>query len=64
MTLRASYRRTPSGRWVGVLKDEKGQVVWECGHSHECRDYPSVYHNTGAATDCARKELEARTVAT
>ncbi|MGD9884466.1 MAG: hypothetical protein AB7R40_23770 [Nitrospiraceae bacterium] len=64
MNLKASYRRTPNERWVGVLKDAKGKIVWECGHSHECRDYNHswVYQHTGAAMYCARKELERRQV--
>ena len=62
MTLKASYRRTPSYRWEGVLKDEKGNVVWACGHSHKNRDYNhSVYFGrTGAAMYCAQAELKRR----
>jgi hypothetical protein len=37
--LTASVRKSDGGhRWVGVLRNSKGKVVWECGHAHENHD--------------------------
>jgi len=35
--LHISYTGVP-GRWTGVLKDDDGRVVAECGHTHTNRD--------------------------
>ena len=61
--LKASYRKTPGDYWEGVLRDEHGNVVWSCGHSHKCRDYnhSRLFHSRGAAMYCARDELKRRT---
>lgn len=63
--LKASYRRAGETRWEGVLKDERGAVVWACGHRHKCRDHNHSrwFSHEGAAMYCAAEELGRRKVA-
>jgi len=60
--LKVSYRKTPSDNWEGVLRDDKGKIVWACGHSHKCRDYnhSRYYSHQGAARYCAENEYRRR----
>jgi hypothetical protein len=60
--LRISYQKVQGyGKtlWTGALRDDAGNVVWECGHLHECRDQNNsrIHRHTGAARKCARAEL-------
>ncbi len=58
--MKASYRRLPSEKWEGVVKDDKGKIVWACGHAHDCRDYNHcwVYVHKGAAMYCSKAQLK------
>lgn len=46
-----------SGAWRGVLRDENGAVVAECGHSHPNRDGASTYKS--AAIPCMKQIVKA-----
>ncbi|MGV7354152.1 hypothetical protein PJM47_26255 [Mycobacterium kansasii] len=46
-----------SGAWRGVLRDESGAVVAECGHSHPNRDGASSYKS--AAIPCMKQIVKA-----
>lgn len=58
--MKASYRRTESERWQGVVKDSDGKIVWCCGHSHKCRDYNHSWRfsHEGAALYCAAEAVK------
>lgn len=53
-TLTASVKKH-GYRWVGVLRDERSKVVWECGHFHENRDCRG--RKGKPARECADDEL-------
>ncbi|HXF73960.1 MAG TPA: hypothetical protein VNO79_15290 [Actinomycetota bacterium] len=57
--VRPSYRRTSTG-WAGVLRDERGLIVWECPHVHRNRDWPDNFLGTGCARICAEEEARRR----
>lgn len=62
--MRASTQGKP-GSYEGVLRDEKGHVVWSCGHGHRNRGNdshsgPYGVHFNKAALSCAREELQRR----
>jgi hypothetical protein len=46
-----------SGAWTGVLRDETGTVVAECGHKHPNRDSTSTYKS--AAIPCMKQIVRA-----
>ena len=46
--------------WHGVLRDEKGNVVWTCEHTHRNRDLYCGFLKQEAAIACARAELQRR----
>jgi hypothetical protein len=56
------YEFADKPRWEGVLRDERGEVVWCCGHKHDCRDSNNsrMFRHQGAARKCASAELVRR----
>jgi len=49
----------------GIIRDDRGAVVWTCQHSHEFRDshvrnWIMVHGTHGAALTCADDELARR----
>jgi hypothetical protein len=48
--------------WEGVLRGDQGEVVWSCGHLHDCRDnnHSRMFRHSGSARKCAREELTKR----
>lgn len=60
--LRVSYAKHGHGLWIGVLRDEKGGIVWRCPHVHTNRDLPRILgrYREPAAQGCARAELDRR----
>src|SRR5262245_51644906 len=61
MSNRDALRVSYTGRaraWKGVLRDQRGEIVWICSHAHQSRDYTS--RMAVAAIDCALDELMRR----
>lgn len=46
-----------SGAWRGVLRDDSGAVIAECGHEHPNRDNASM--DKTAAVPCMRQAVKA-----
>lgn len=59
-SFKASYRKTGGDRWEGVVKNEKNEIVWSCGHFHECRDYnhSRYFQHKGAAMRCSTEKVK------
>jgi hypothetical protein len=66
--MRASTQRK-DGAYHGVIRDEKGAVIWVCEHPHRNRDNDEWIsqhtHNIAqrSALNCARIETERRSQA-
>lgn len=59
--MKASTKRIATRDYLGVLRDEKGRIVWECQHLHVNRDTGMESAYVCAATERKRREALART---
>jgi hypothetical protein len=52
-----SMRKNDKHYWHGAVRDDAGNIVWECNHVHHNRDNDSGWYNTVSARRCGKVAL-------